>query len=593
MVRFWRGRLGTRFLIVLGAGSLMALFAVLMLPKIWLSTPADSDPKIRISLIDMLQARSLAKSARAQEAAQHPTEAFQSWRSAIANNPGDPSLTEGLIQFVLRQEHPEPTLLMGAASQASWLMHLLKTNEASVHLTGRIYARAGFYEEAWHMLASTNNAISPDVAKVFAISAFEIGRFDAFRQTWLQNESLFKNDPELLVYQAAWTATLGAPADGISALNRLREACESKDVRILALRLKCLVEAHRLDSLALDATLKALQDARGDRLEDHVRSWTLHNYLGHRNVAIAAARAYPALPKTNREATLALQVWSQMGLDDLIAEFARNQLGRFEHLPELWVSIALDLIKSKRWDDVRALAASIRSSPRLSGALGGFIDFMEGMVESGTLNSARAEELFKNVLKKRPSSPVLTYSIADALISLGHHPIAFDLLEPMESSLGDRPDYWHKMIQCSHSQRRAERLLSVTRKAHQRFPKNLALANDYAAALLILNQESGEAVRITLEVQKQFPSTASRINHAIALIRNSRLEEAKQLLKAIPGESLPHDQRSFWHLALFEAAVAASDHSLAEKEFARVDSELLFPEQRLWAKQALDQLPKL
>lgn len=593
ITRFWRLRLGTGFLIVLGLAAMLGLTAILMLPKVWLSTPSDFTPQIRISVIDMLQARSLAKSARSLELAGRSAEACQAWRSAIANNPGDLMLTESLIRCVLAQPSAEPAMLMQGAVQAFWFLRLSRTNEASIELASRAFFKAGLEDEVWELLSPTNAISNAALARIFAITAFERGEIDAFHRTWVQNESALKKDPEVNLYRCAWTAIWGSAAEGALALDQINKAVDSKDLRILALRLRGIVAAKRLDSTTLDSSLKALQEAHGDGLGDHVRAWLLHDYLGNRKHAIASARAYAALPKTNREARLILQAWNQLGLDDFIADFAKTQLMRFQHLPEIWVAVASSLINTKRWEDLRSLASAMRSSPPLSMALGGYVDFLTGTVELHAHNETRAEELFTGILSKRPSSALLTFEIASSLIDLGYHSIGQDLLLPLESQLGDRPAYWLKLIICAHANRQSDPLLKAAHKAHSRFPKNLPLANDYAAALLIRRQEPAEAVHLTMEVVKVLPSPAVKINHSIALIRNNRTSEASDLLNSIQVDSLSHEERSFWHLARFELEVVAGNVSAARQAVAEIDLKLLFPEQKSWVNRTLDSMNRI
>ena len=83
---------------LLGLLVLLAIGGGLMVPKIWKSTPDGFTPEIRISGIDLLQARSRAKSARALESAGQSLEAVLAWRSAITKNPGDPQLSAVSMQ---------------------------------------------------------------------------------------------------------------------------------------------------------------------------------------------------------------------------------------------------------------------------------------------------------------------------------------------------------------------------------------------------------------------------------------------------------------------------------------------------------------
>jgi hypothetical protein len=70
---------------------LFLVFLGLFLPKMYTSTPDGVIPAYTMSGLDVLQAWSLARTARAQEKAGKFNEALLSWRAAIQNNPGGSS----------------------------------------------------------------------------------------------------------------------------------------------------------------------------------------------------------------------------------------------------------------------------------------------------------------------------------------------------------------------------------------------------------------------------------------------------------------------------------------------------------------------
>src|SRR5262245_27447373 len=77
---------------------LLIPLGLLFILKVWRITPADFQPVVKISGLDLVQARSLRGTALQQAASGRFEEAVQSWRIAIANNPGDPELFRGALR---------------------------------------------------------------------------------------------------------------------------------------------------------------------------------------------------------------------------------------------------------------------------------------------------------------------------------------------------------------------------------------------------------------------------------------------------------------------------------------------------------------
>ena len=572
---------------LLGLLVLLAIGGGLMVPKIWKSTPDGFTPEIRISGIDLLQARSRAKSARALESAGQSLEAVLAWRSAITKNPGDPQLSEELILSILNQRNPPLGVMTAGTSQAMWLMRLSNTNQSSLDLASRILTKAELHEEVWSLLTSNNTHRSPVTAKSLAVAAFELGRMDPFRQTWLENQSAFQADPELQLYHAAWTALTGPAAAQTSAIHSLNQASHSEDRRILALRLRGRIEAQQQDSAALDITLKALEDVHGDRLSDHVRAWTLHHAMGHQAVAAAAARNYVSPPQSPSDASLLIGAWRQLGLHDLVGDFTRKQRLLFQQFPSLSLQVATVFVDDRNWEDLRTLAASLRlsSSPSTQGT--SYANLLDGLAESGLGHAERAEEFLKDTIRNPPTDPSLTLEIAHLLNRRGHFQLVLDLIQPLESVLSSQPEYWRLLVTASHAQRHTRQLLTASKKGRELFPKDATLADAYAAALLILRQDSSEALRLTTDHRNTLNTPSGRIHHAFALIRHDRHAEARDLLNLIQFDTLGSDDRAFWHLAQFESAVASNDFARAREAYKNIEMGRLFPEQRDWIKTVL------
>src|SRR5687768_10582973 len=77
---------------------LLLPLAMLFLFKVWLVTPANFAPAVKVSGLDLIQAGSSRRRAAQQAAQGRFEEALQSWRIAVANNPGNPDLIRSSLR---------------------------------------------------------------------------------------------------------------------------------------------------------------------------------------------------------------------------------------------------------------------------------------------------------------------------------------------------------------------------------------------------------------------------------------------------------------------------------------------------------------
>ena len=113
---------------------LVVLLVAAGLPKVWIVTPPGVLPVIRVSWLDLFEARTHAGLARSAEARGEPMDASYRWRSALAQNPGDPALLRGSIANLLRLPPRDAGRFTRALGDAFWLLQLTATNAADLDL---------------------------------------------------------------------------------------------------------------------------------------------------------------------------------------------------------------------------------------------------------------------------------------------------------------------------------------------------------------------------------------------------------------------------------------------------------------------------
>ena len=565
----------------------------IMLPKIWITTDDGIVPVVKVSGLDLLQTRSLMRTARKQEEAGKMAEAIQAWTSAIANNPGEVAAVRGLLETLGRDEKLERRWVGMGVGQAYWLLQLTHTNQADLELAGKFFERAELHDLSIRLLGEPQHPRTPSTSRSLAIAYFETSQMDQFATHWEKHGAGLETDPQLRLYHAAWASVWGPPSGMKEGLRILTEATKDRAHQTLALQLLLNVQSQRLDPDGFNATFVELQALRADRIQDHIRYWMLLNYLGQRALAVEKARAYAVPPQTVTEADLLLKVWNLLGMHDLAVDFARQQMPSFPGAPQLWLMIGRMLTTAQRWDDLRSVAVEMRNNPRLARVFGGYTFFLEGVAEHGAGKRERAEEAFRQMLGSMPEETLMAFECGTTLQRLGYNESAQAIYKRLESILGGKVEFWQKMAQSAHETQNADLLATACEKAYQLAPTNPVAINNYAAVLLMTRRNAAEAIRLTVDVVSRSPdSRIAVVNHALALAQNGQFTEARRRLDGLNPLNLSTEERTFWHMGQLESALGQNDLDRARSHIDQVEQRFLFPPQADWLTQARAKLVK-
>src|SRR5688572_16151190 len=90
---------------------------VLFVIRLWTLTPPGFSPRVRISGLDWVQSRSLARTARAREADQRFEEAAFAWQAALSNYPVNQEYLRGALGNDLNLTQTTPAGLRVAMRQ--------------------------------------------------------------------------------------------------------------------------------------------------------------------------------------------------------------------------------------------------------------------------------------------------------------------------------------------------------------------------------------------------------------------------------------------------------------------------------------------
>lgn len=580
-----------RFRWALGAAVLVFLALGLLLPRIWITSPEDYSPQIKVRGLDLLQAWSLRRSAEQNAAAGRVPAAIQAWASALANNAADRQILRGLLGALASQPRPDRAVAGVGQYAAANLLRLTHTNLADLELAVNFYQRYEQHDWASGGLLDPGMATSPALTAALLRALFESGQMQRFEDVWRQRGDTVAGRPESALYHAAWQAGWG-PAGGADAgLARLEAAANEPTSRPPALALLLRVHYKRLDLASYERRLAELADLHADTLRDSIAHWLLLELSGQRDRAIALARAETTLPQSAGEAEHLLAAWTRLGLYEEGADFIGRQMPALAQGPAIWVRAGQLLITGKRWDDLRTLAVALRANYRLKAALGNYSKFLEGVALDGLGRSPEAEAEFKEFAQEVPKDPATAFQSAVLLTRLGYPGPAGVVLHELEKVAGNDLTFWLQLRLTAFEARQAEQLLLASEKVFQLQPDDTSATN-FAAALLMMRERPSEAVQLTLQLYSHAPqSPLARINHALALVQNGRLEEGELLLKTVSPDVLTDSARSVLEFVWFQCHRQAGRVAAARAAAELIDVRHLFPPQVQWLQQARAELP--
>lgn len=578
-----------RVIMLCGAGG--ALLFGLSLPKVWVTSPKDFLPVIKVSGLDLLQAWSLQRTARKAMAAGKHEEAAHAWRSAFANNPANPRLARGALENYLSMENPGAESA-AAIHRALWLLRLTQTNATHLELAARVFERNQLHDFLLDLLEPRKENLGPTLDAIYLRSLFHQGQMEQFAQRWEQNAARFSADRELALYEAAYRAGWGPVGAQTAAQRELESALSDPARQVLANQLLLRVALARTDPALYAEALQRLEDRQADALLDHIGYWRLLSAGGRTQEAVKLAHAHTRPPGTWVEALHLAQAYAGLGLRDDAFRLLEQAVTKFGFADRLWVSYAQLLVEARRWDELRHLALRIRQQDGVRDRLAGFSHYLEGRAELGLGRHEMAEAAFQKVAGATFENRALGLATARSLLRLNDAAAARDLLLRLQEGSENDIAYWQLLFAAANELKDTELMLRAITQAYQLRPHDPTTMNNYAAALIIHRQRPEEAIKLTLQLRARQPkSTAATMNHAFALLLNHRAAEAEALFQKINPDQLSPVHASDYYLGLFEASVQQERFERAWEVSARIRPEHLYPNQARWLEDAKKRLP--
>lgn len=578
--------------------TLAGLGAVVCLPKIWVSTPPDFKPVMRVSILDLIQARALRAAADRHAAAGRHREAALAWQGAVLNDPGNLDLHRALFRHLARA----PLLPINQVSRSlfriNWLLQLGGTNQVDLQLAAETLDRYGLAEDVFTLLAPQADHLPLTLEPAYLKALFQVGRYEEFGRRWGQVQSTAINDPELVLCRAAYLAGWGPPEVAATHRRIVQDALDDPVRGTYACRLEMAVASRRLDVAGYRAALQRLEARAEDRATDHARFWRLLLAAGLAEEGRNRAHSYNRPPETAYEVVQMADALQALGLQDELVTFLQRHVLEFGYSPSVW-SVAVwatytdVLVAARQWEQLKEAARQMRLSSANQAVLSGFSHFLEGWVAHVQGSREAARDLFQEAIRLGFPVGRVGLQVATQLNQLGYPDLALETLRPLETRFGDLVEYWRAVFRASFALRADDTLLlRAALRAHELAPESLEWKFNYAAALLISRRRPEQALSLTFELLSRGDfGVGGRINHAIALALNRRFDEAADILRNLESEPLNAIQREAWLMGWLEIYHQRRDWAGVRECLAQLESVPLFPSQQRWLENIRRDLP--
>lgn len=567
----------------------LGLGSVLLIPKRWNPAPEGFSRNIRISLLDYLQAWSLRRSAAAAIAAGRWDDALASYRGAIGNNLVDTTALRGALG-VLRDAPWCRSANLGLLFTCSeLLLEVSRTNRTDVLLVADVLERHRIAEATLEKLRPWASQLTPEEDRVWTRALLGSGRLEAFLERWNANPDRFRSDPVLSIYRAAADAGWGPPELAVPGLETLRRGLENPRTRATAARLFAATALQRADLNAYSEALRALHESDSAMTLDDAAWWELLARGGRREEARELARKYDRVPPpTAIEMVQLARTWLALGLEDLALDTLRHHADRYGQSLEVWTTYFDILILRKDWSELRRISATLRANATARDALLPVTLYADLRADLSEGRKSTVRETSRRLLEAPLPTPGLALRFAAGLNAAGEHETAWNFLRRIEEPFANSPDYWLESVVNARSRRDIAALRRSADRLAAVAPNNLAAQSIRLVTLLGTRQEPGEALTLSLRLTSSGATNASsRINHAMALLLNSRSDEALTLLTPLRDAPLTEDEANSWLIAQTDALAQLGRHREALSFGQRAKTSVLLPPQETWFNQLL------
>ncbi|MDB4745940.1 hypothetical protein OAG52_01995, partial [Verrucomicrobia bacterium] len=552
----------------------------LTMPKVWKSTPDGFSPEIKISLFDRFRAWSLHQFAMEAKEDGRDESALQAWREAIANHPGEIGLRRGYSELLVDVDR-DGRHERAAVENTYWLLRLSRTNVVDIELATKTFEHYQLERLSLPLVSNHGESLPLSLERAKLRALFLQGELVDFAQRWARIGSEFASNSEMQLFQKAYLAGWGTPAEAAINLPLLREAMSDSATEELAHRLNLFVSYTRLDIGEYEESLAFLMDRHLDRPPNHVRYWNLLSGLERGAEAIEVATRFPAPPRSAFEATMFAEAYVRLGLRDLAFRILRRYSTDYSADIVDRSHQAERLIYEERWDELTAFAIRLRISEHTRKSIVAYGFFLEGMAEIHRNRPSGAQKAFRNLSRYSLVESRVGLFIASNLLEWGFPEEARDVLINVKELYREKRVFWELLLETANQIGSARDILLASENIYRLRPNDIDAKNHFVALLLSQRIRLEEVISLTFQVMNQDDGSApGKINHARALLLHEQVDEATSLLDGLNEKSLPKPLKQGYYLARLEIEFLSGRLDEAMAFSNRIEEEFLLPGDR-------------
>jgi hypothetical protein len=596
-------------LAVLGFVGILVTFIVGLMPIIT-STPEGIQPRVKIKLLDLLQSKALARTARAQTAAYEWESSFFSWRLAIANDAGNVGLSREYMEALSKapMNNENRFWIDTIYPSMAWLLKLSENNEEDILLCAKLLDRYSMLEEAKFIIRYSKKQNHPDFLAYKIKSHYLKDDFDRFQKDW---SNLFKSPvstklensaqpptgldkdlfDEVKLYQLAWLASSKQDAGSYQALieaSKTEELVsevyrpESKFIDS-ANRLLCWTAALLGDTEHFEMALNRLTETGNVSPVEHSYEWIL---IAKSDEAAALKKAeeflasqkisdFTTAMKLNRALTL-------LKFEKLQSTFLDNCLRTFSRFnPRIWIISADHMIEYKKWPQLKSLASELELDPIMGAKLRGLALFYKGLADFQRGSQSTTPELFKDASETPFPNVETACYVASGMSSLGFTEIARACLLNQPDEMAQGQTYNALLFELAIKLKNENQALEAARALYEINPAHPVYQNNLAAALISSETDPDLAIQLSEQTRETMPKVpAFAINSAMAYLTKENGAQARALLEPFMETPKSALEEVFWNYCWARILEIEGDVEAAKARAQGIDIESLFQTQR-------------
>ena len=562
----------------------IAICGVMLIPKVWEVSPEDFKPKIKISGLDFLQAKTLAKTAREHESQGDYEAALYSWNVALSNHPTNTENLRSAISAFLEIERPSPKQVSQNINYSIWLLRLNQTNFSDLEIIAETFDRSRLDQLQYSLLNPHEEKLTEPMRAAYSRTLFNLFKHEEFNSQWQQLSQATRSEPNNALYGSAYAALWGTPAESERNLSELNAVAKNNPTDRRSRQLLLLIHFQKKNAIDYHETLSELREQRNDSYSHHLGYWTLLFQLGDSRQSLKLATNYDKPPTNANDLITHLNLLRKLGEPQAANVLVKQNIQSFGGDTSLYSNYADLLIELNDWDHLREIAINLRklNTESRANALSYYLEGTADAKQKRRNSADTAFEKFANSISKEDLQS--EDNVARELTQLGFPKHALRLLTQVESKYVEDPKYWYSRVGCAFRVRDYSDMRHASEKAFKLDPNNSNYKSALAESLLLLREDPARAVRLTLELMSENPNSFSHhINHVIALTINQRVEDAAALFNRIRFDSAPDAQaRAAYHYAHFGIAFLQNDYQEAYQISKLITDSLLSNQEREW-----------